>query len=107
MRNHFAESMANQFGNYLCQKIIEVSSPPELASIIEVICPFAVQISYSVHGTRAMQSLIEMTAKYIPSLESLCLALIDSLQTEMLQLCKDSNGNHVIQAFLTSFKCGD
>jgi len=30
LKSTFADAMANQFGNYLCQKIIEVSSKVEL-----------------------------------------------------------------------------
>lgn len=62
LKSQFADVMSNQFGNYLCQKIIEVSSVSELAQIVDAVLPSAISISLSVHGTRAMQSLVEMIA---------------------------------------------
>lgn len=107
LKPQFADVMSNQFGNYLCQKIIEVSSVSELAQIVDAVLPTAISISLSVHGTRAMQSLVEMIAQNTPSLHEECQCLIRELDTDILQMSTHVNGNHVIQAFLTSFKCGE
>jgi pumilio RNA-binding family len=88
--------MANQFGNYLCQKIIEVSSPNELSLIVDSILSQATTISLSVHGTRAMQTLVEVLAVHIDSMESHCRLMIEELDRNILQLSTHVNGNHVI-----------
>jgi hypothetical protein len=75
----FADAMANQFGNYLCQKIIEVSSNEELKIIIDAVALKAQEISLSVHGTRAMQTLVETVAKNIKGLEKQCRKLIKEI----------------------------
>jgi len=99
--------MSNQFGNYLCQKIIEVSSQRDLTVIVHSILPKATSISMSVHGTRAMQTLVEVLAGNVSNLQTECLMLVRELETNILQLSTHVNGNHVIQAFLTSFKSSD
>lgn len=50
----FKDLMVDQFGNYLCQKIIEVCSPQELMLIVDLILPDIVRISMDVHGTRSV-----------------------------------------------------
>ena len=99
--------MANQFGNYLCQKIIEVSSKEELKIIIDAVSLKAQEISLSVHGTRAMQTLVETLAKNIKGLEVQCRKLIKEIDRDILQLSTHVNGNHVIQAFLNAFRSSD
>jgi len=46
--------MVDQFGNYLCQKIIEVADPQSLATIVDQLVSQLVDISLNVHGTRAV-----------------------------------------------------
>lgn len=103
----FADVMANQFGNYLCQKIIEVCEPRDLSLILDSILPKATAISLSVHGTRAMQTLVEVVAFNINLMDSECQLLIKELECNIQQLSTHVNGNHVIQAFLTSFKSSE
>lgn len=54
--------MINQFGNYLCQKIIEGADANTLSIIINTISNQLVFISLNIHGTRAVQTLIEKLA---------------------------------------------
>lgn len=96
LKSTFADAMANQFGNYLCQKIIEVSSKVELQIIVDAVAPKAAAISLSVHGTRAMQTLVETLAQNIKGLEVQCRRLIQEVDFEILQLSTHVNGNHVI-----------
>jgi len=56
------EVMSNQFGNYLCQKIIEVADESILQMIVTQILNDVVYISLDIHGTRAVQTLIEKLA---------------------------------------------
>ena len=46
--------MIDQFGNYLSQKILEVSSIDEIKLIIDSILPNLTEIAMNVHGTRAI-----------------------------------------------------
>lgn len=72
LKSTFAESMINQFGNYLCQKIIEVSSVKDLKLIVDSIKSKATEISLSVHGTRAMQTLVDVVSFNINDMENEC-----------------------------------
>lgn len=49
-----AEAMVNQFGNYLCQKVIEAADPMTLSQIVNTLLHSLVTISLNVHGTRAI-----------------------------------------------------
>ena len=49
-----ANVMDNQFGNYLCQKVIEVADPATLSLIVKQILGSIVDISLNLHGTRAV-----------------------------------------------------
>ena len=49
-----ASVMDNQFGNYLCQKVIEVADPATLGLIVKQILDSVVDISLNLHGTRAV-----------------------------------------------------
>lgn len=54
--------MDNQFGNYLCQKIIEVSDAKTIEMIVNRIITNVVEISLNLHGTRAIQTLVDRLA---------------------------------------------
>lgn len=58
----FAKASCNQFGNYLCQRVIEVCSEDELKSLIYSVLPYLFDMSLNQHGTRAVQILIEAIA---------------------------------------------
>ena len=60
-----ANIMSNQFGNYLCQKIIEISDSQTLSIIVNSLQQSIVDVSLNIHGTRVVQSLIEKLAKMI------------------------------------------
>ena len=70
MQDFLPEVMSNQFGNYLCQKIIEVSTESELKTILNVVQLSAFEIATSMHGTRAMQTLVETTVNHAAGLNS-------------------------------------
>jgi hypothetical protein len=61
----------------------------------------------SVHGTRAMQTLVEVLAKNIKVMSTECILLIEQLNSNILSMSTHVNGNHVIQAFLTAFKSSE
>lgn len=56
---HFVDLMTDPFGNYLCQKLLERCDDEQRSSIVDVIAPEFLKICLSMHGTRAVQKLIE------------------------------------------------
>ena len=49
----------NPFGNYLCQKLLEYSTDDQRNVICESVTQNLVTISLNMHGTRAVQKMID------------------------------------------------
>ncbi|KAI6153219.1 ARM repeat-containing protein [Pisolithus tinctorius] len=92
---HFADLMTDPFGNYLCQKLLEYSTDEQRNLICESVAQDLVNISLNMHGTRAVQKMIDFlsTRRQIHS-------IIVALSLHVVVLIKDLNGNHVIQKCL-------
>ncbi|KAF8973836.1 armadillo-type protein [Flammula alnicola] len=92
---HFADLMTDPFGNYLCQKLLEYSTDEQRNVICESVAQDLVNISLNMHGTRAVQKMIDFlsTRRQIHS-------IIVALSLHVVVLIKDLNGNHVIQKCL-------
>lgn len=99
--------MSNQFGNYLCQKIIEMTDADTLSLIVDNIISQLVEISLNIHGTRAVQTLVDKLArnaikdsadKNVVSMTNhyTLMNVISALNEEVVQLTMDMHGNHVI-----------
>ncbi|CAN6329120.1 unnamed protein product [Urochloa humidicola] len=102
---HAAQLMVDPFGNYLMQKLLAVCDTGQRKAIVLTLTadPFVlVRISLNVHGTRAVQKLIES----LRIREEIRL-VIDALRPGFLELIKDPNGNHVVQKCLQSFEADD
>eukprot|EP01135_Chromosphaera_perkinsii_P000570 Nk52_evm32s123 gene=Nk52_evmTU32s123 len=97
--DHVAELMTDPFGNYLCQKLVEYCSENQRTSIVERVSPELVFISLNMHGTRAVQKMIEClcNARQIE-------LVVDALRNSVVTLIKDLNGNHVVQRCLQRLK---
>lgn len=59
VHTHFVDLMTDPFGNYLCQKLLERCDDAQRSVIVDVIAPDFLKICLSMHGTRAVQKLIE------------------------------------------------
>ncbi|VTZ69812.1 mRNA-binding protein PUF1, putative [Plasmodium chabaudi chabaudi] len=94
---HIIELMMDPFGNYLCQKLIEVCTPEQIEKIIDKSSDELINASISVHGTRTVQKLIEMIKT-----PSQIRKTTNSLKNSIIILIKDINGNHVVQKCLVS-----
>ena len=92
----FNELMLDQFGNYLSQKIFEEATEEELKGLVATIQPTLVDISTNVHGTRAVQTLIEVLSKNTKKTEQLLLSIIQYLRPQIRDLSLNAHGNHVI-----------
>ncbi|SCM25477.1 mRNA-binding protein PUF1 [Plasmodium berghei] len=100
---HIIELMMDPFGNYLCQKLIEVCTPEQIEKIIDKSSDELINASISVHGTRTVQKLIEMIKT-----PSQIRKITNSLKNSIIILIKDINGNHVVQkclGTLSSIQC--
>ncbi|KAJ4972420.1 hypothetical protein NE237_005519 [Protea cynaroides] len=96
--DHIVELMTDPFGNYLAQKLLEVCDGDQRMQIIHAITRKPgdlVRISCDMHGTRAVQKVIE-TLK-TPEQFSM---IVSSLKPGIVLLIKDMNGNHVAQRCL-------
>ncbi|GAA5868617.1 hypothetical protein JCM1840_005513 [Sporobolomyces johnsonii] len=92
---HFAELMTDPFANYLAQRLLEYATDEQRDALIESIAGELVSISLNMHGTRAVQKMIDYlsTQRQVQS-------LILALNLNVVTLIKDLNGNHVIQKCL-------
>ncbi|CAL4892199.1 unnamed protein product [Urochloa decumbens] len=102
---HAAQLMVDPFGNYLMQKLLSVCDAGQRKQLVLTLTadPFVlVRISLNVHGTRAVQKLIES----LRTREEIRL-VVDALRPGFLELIKDPNGNHVVQKCLQSFEADD
>ncbi|XP_062204794.1 putative pumilio homolog 7, chloroplastic [Phragmites australis] len=102
---HAAKLMVDPFGNYLMQKLLAVCDAGQRMALVLTLTsgPFVlVRISLNVHGTRAVQKLIES----LRTREEIRL-VVEALRPGFLELIKDPNGNHVVQKCLQSFEADD
>eukprot|EP00126_Sphaerothecum_destruens_P009710 Sdes_comp20564_c0_seq1m15420 len=96
------ELMTDPFGNYLCQKLVEYCSSEQRTIIVEKVASELVYISLNMHGTRAVQKMIEcLDDKLQVEL------VVEALGNSVVTLIKDLNGNHVIQRCLQRLNAQD
>eukprot|EP01012_Entosiphon_sulcatum_P065286 TRINITY_DN941_c0_g1_i1.p1 TRINITY_DN941_c0_g1~~TRINITY_DN941_c0_g1_i1.p1 ORF type:complete len:719 (-),score=113.03 TRINITY_DN941_c0_g1_i1:310-2466(-) len=90
-----AELMTDPFGNYLMQKLLEYCNDEQRTLTIQKVAPELVNISLNMHGTRAVQKLVEClrTPRQVR-------IVAQAFQYSVVALIKDLNGNHVIQRCL-------
>ncbi|KAJ2746633.1 hypothetical protein GGI20_001213 [Coemansia sp. BCRC 34301] len=93
---HSSVLMTDPFGNYLCQKLLEHCNETQRTQIIAGVAPDLVNISLNMHGTRAVQKIIEL----LSTQEQIDL-IISALGGGVVMLIRDLNGNHVIQKCLS------
>ena len=99
--------MTNQFGNYLCQKLIEVAPVASLRQLVKACLHSLVEVSMDLHGTRAIQTLVEVLGRTPQACHKEILMIGAEMSQYIFDLSTHPNGNHVIQAFLLTFKASD
>ncbi|KAJ1980110.1 hypothetical protein H4R35_001251 [Dimargaris xerosporica] len=92
---HIHQLMTEPFGNYLCQKLLEYCTKDQRARIVAHVAPELVKISLNMHGTRAVQKMIELLVD-----DAQISTVVQALKDHVVTLIKDINGNHVIQKCL-------
>ncbi|KAG6590075.1 Pumilio-like 12, partial [Cucurbita argyrosperma subsp. sororia] len=93
--DHVVDLMVDAFGNYLVQKLLEVCNENQRMQILHRITQNhgeLVIISCDMHGTRAIQKVIE-TLKTQEQVDM----IISALKPGIVTLMKNINGNHVAQ----------
>merc|ERR1712137_586668 len=100
--DYMVELMTDPFGNYLCQKLIEHCDERQQLLIVQKVSPKLVEISKNMHGTRAVQKMIECLCT--PSQVQL---VVNALKSSVVSLIQDLNGNHVIQRCLNRLSYRD
>ncbi|OMJ27218.1 Pumilio domain-containing protein [Smittium culicis] len=103
VKDIFPILMVDPFGNYFCQKFLECCSDDIRTDLVEVICRDIEKISINIHGTRALQKLIEYSFSNSNQVNN----ITKSLESCLIKLIKDLNGNHVIQKVLQFFSSED
>eukprot|EP01114_Cavostelium_apophysatum_P013857 TRINITY_DN3450_c0_g1_i1.p1 TRINITY_DN3450_c0_g1~~TRINITY_DN3450_c0_g1_i1.p1 ORF type:complete len:802 (+),score=223.99 TRINITY_DN3450_c0_g1_i1:279-2684(+) len=101
--DHITELMTDPFGNYLCQKLLEHCNDTQRYKIVERVAPELVTISKNMHGTRAVQKMIECLSSSPQVIE----LIKRSLSAHVVELIQDLNGNHVIQRCLHRLSAED
>ncbi|GAA0150498.1 RNA metabolism protein [Lithospermum erythrorhizon] len=101
VRVHVRELMVDQFGNFVMQKLFEVCNVQQMNQLLVILVSDLHQllaICIDSHGTRTMQKFLEYLTT---DQQRTCLA--STLQHITLDLCKNTNGHHVIRHCLKLF----
>ncbi|KAG9116803.1 hypothetical protein FRC07_007447, partial [Ceratobasidium sp. 392] len=100
----FAELMTDPFGNYLCQKLLEYSTDEQRSMICKLVAHDSVGIPLNMHGTRAVQKMIDsLSTQHQANLSAYDVqihSIIIALSLHVVTLIKNLNGNHVVQKCL-------
>lgn len=96
---HFIELMTDPFGNYLCQKLMEICQPSIRSRMVDLLAPSLADICFDSHGTRAVQRLIAILAQNNTQ-QSEQQVVVSALKQNLISLVRNLNGNHVVQACL-------
>ena len=75
-----------------------------MKQFVGAVLPSIVEISMDVHGTRAIQTLIEVLGKDPTTFHNELLTIGSELEHYIYELSTHPNGNHVLQAYLLAFK---
>lgn len=81
--------MTDPFGNYLCQKLMEHCNDTQRSRLVEIASTRLVQISLNMHGTRAVQKMLEFLVpgngiRPAPAIFN----IIDSIKDNVVELIK-------------------
>ncbi|XWS14766.1 hypothetical protein CRYUN_Cryun35bG0036400 [Craigia yunnanensis] len=103
--DHVGELMLDPFANYVVQRVVDVCSEEQKSQILLMIVKDGfrlVNICLNVHGTRAIQKLLDkLTTQQQISL------FMSALSPGAVALTKDMNGHRVIQYCLKNFSDED
>lgn len=90
--------MCDSLANYVCQKLFEHCGERQHLVAIQVLADDVVDVARNVHGTRALQKLIDTLASGAEMA-----AMREVLAPHVFLLVQDGNGNHVVQRVMNRF----
>ncbi|KAJ1622734.1 puf protein [Pavlovales sp. CCMP2436] len=93
--------MVDPFANYLVQKMVHYASAEHQLLMVQAIAPSLPEIALNVHGTRAVQRLLECVRG--EKAESLVAA---ALAPRVHELMRDLHANHVVQRCVATLTSG-
>jgi len=92
---YLTDMMVEPFGNYLFQKFLENVTEEWKTRILAKVADNLVVASLSIHGTRSVQKIVEYCVQ-----DDHVDLLVATLEPAVVDLSKNSNGNHVVQKCL-------
>ncbi|CCW62913.1 unnamed protein product [Phytomonas sp. EM1] len=99
---HVAELMADQYANFLVQKLFDIMPDDIRYSVALKAAPKIAIIALTPHGTFSVQKMIET----ISTREEMEIVR-EALRKDVVRLIKNAHGNHVIQKVLQRFDYED
>lgn len=93
---HTRSLMADNFGNYVIQKVIEIGNDDQREAIVKSIENDILRLSKDTCGCRVLQKALVELANIPMFVQKACMQLGKSV----MELIKHQNGNHVIQKML-------
>ena len=87
--------MIHLYGNYFCQKVIQISSPEQITTMLTLIANDFPQIAKDYSGTHVLQALLDV----ISTQEQRDL-IMQSIKGKELEMSYDANATHVIQKII-------
>ena len=87
--------MIHVYGNYFCQKVIQISSPEQITKILTLISNDFYQIAKDYSGTHVLQALLDV----ISTQEQRNL-IMQSIKGKEFEMSYDANATHVIQKII-------
>lgn len=97
----FCTLSVDPFGNYVAQRLYEVSDHSNRRLLLKTLEPHIRSIAFNNHGTRALQKIVECS---VSESKEEAVLLISCLERKICDLCLDVNGNHVVQKLLGMIK---
>jgi hypothetical protein len=86
-------TFVDPFGNYLCQKLLEYSTDDQRNALCESVAQDLVNISLNMHGTRAVQKMIDFLSsrRQVRKTCLIQLPLLNNCEAERCQMqCADT-----------------
>ncbi|EER20525.1 pumilio, putative [Perkinsus marinus ATCC 50983] len=96
---HITDLSTDSYGNYVVQKMIEVSADVEtrLGLIVDQLVGEVFRLSVHVYGCRVIQRAIAATCVPLPQQHAL---VISELKGRIQECVEDAHGNHVVQKII-------
>jgi len=98
VEQEIAHLMCDAYGNYLCSVAFQACSARQRKRMLDRLAPQVAAIARDKRGTHALQALIGL----LSTIEEQEL-LIHALKNNVIELCMDPNGTHVVQRLLFCF----